>query len=173
MEVLGWVRIVEWAQAVQGQTWAAWAQAFGTFGALLLTQRIASSQWRRHEEVESLRKTEGIKATLTLILRGEAIIRGGASIKPQSGLPMPLPTGAVLHSLGVIANHLESFTFLSSPSVALVRTSLSSANEIRKALTVYERAADGKVLDLARLTSCADELQKGCDHLKQLYGINE
>lgn len=174
MDFLDSLRCIwEWLKSIEGQVGAAWVQAIGALLAILITQRIASRQTRRLEENEKQKKEDSIRAMLSLIFRGEAIIRGGASIKPQPLSPPPMPTDAVLHSLNVVAGHLERLEILTHPSTVLVRASLSSANAIRRALDVYQRASEGKALNTEKLIGCANELRECGESLMSTYQIED
>jgi hypothetical protein len=174
MDMADWMySLWGWVKGVDGQTWAAWAQALGALLAIYITQRIASRETRQIRKEQERRKQEGVKATLVLIFRAEAVITGGTSLDPRPLLPPSLPSGAVLHSLNVIATRLEEFKFLDNPSPVLARASLSSGNAIRKALAVYQAAKDGKALSQDKLTAYAKELRDCGDRLMKIYGIKD
>jgi hypothetical protein len=140
---------------------AAWIQAVFSVIAIGAAIWISHSQRRHDERSEVAEQRKSIVGILVLIERGRAITEA------MAGIDVGNPSPAMLHSVRIIADKLESLELIVSPSPTLLRCSLHAANYLRVSI---DRASEGRYAGMHGLVS---SLQKSHDQISTFYGITE
>lgn len=161
--LVSWVGVYAFAnnQTLTASEKAAWVQAVFSVGAILAAIWISSGDRRHDREVRRQSEKDSVISIIVLIERGRALVKAVSEINAGS------PSGAMLHSVGVIAEKLESLDLITRPSPLLLRCSLHAANYLR---ICEGNARKGRYTASLHLV---ERLGRSSEQIMKSYGLDE
>lgn len=161
--MISWVAgcVFATTEAIKASDMAAWIQAIFSVVAIAAAIWISQSQRRHDQDAHRVMERNAVIGILVLIERGRALTEAMAGIDQGSA------SEPMLHSVGVIADKLESLNLIASPSPTLLRCSLHAANYLRVC------QARGRERRYGELESFVESLRKSHDQIMKFYGITE
>lgn len=161
--LVSWIGVYAFAnnQTLSASEKAAWVQAVFSVGAILAAIWISSGDRRHDREVRRQSEKDSVISIIVLIERGRALV------EVVSGINAGSPSGAMLHSVDVIAEKLESLDLITRPSPVLLRCSLHAANYLR---ICEGNARKGRYTASLHLV---EKLGRSSEKIMEHYGLNE
>lgn len=161
--LVSWVVVYAFAnnQALSAAEKAAWVQAVFSVGAILVAIWISSGDRRHDREIRGQSEKDSVISIIVLIQRGQFLV------KAISGITIGDASVALMHSVNVVAEKLESLDLISKPSPVLLDCSLHAANYLRMC---ENNARKGHYKNSIHLV---DRLAQSSTKIMRFYGINE
>ncbi|NVZ36629.1 hypothetical protein HX786_00995 [Pseudomonas sp. 21615526] len=172
-----WLKYLSWFAIISGVLWvsilvakhyefsnsdsAAWFQAVFSVIAIAAAIWISNTQRRTEEARHKRGQIDAVIGIAVLIARAESVIQ--AFSKETHGSPSP----DGYHSIEVIAGRLENTDIVQYSSPIILKTALSSANQIRRYLNYLRKGFRGDNLGIEI------SLQKSRLRLFKFYGLSD